>query len=110
MGGFESAISAQFFAFLGVLVTSLFAYWGLARKAKSDEKLKAMELEDFLNNKHQTAIDDVTQRVGVVEVRIDSEEVARKAADKREEAARKAADKRLNARLDKLVDSTGGEK
>ena len=110
MGGFDSAISAQFFAFLGVLVTSLFAYWGLARKAKSDEKLKAMELEDFLNNKHQTAIDDVTQRVGVVEVRIDSEEVARKAADKREEAARKAADKRLNARLDKLVDSTGGEK
>ena len=107
MGGLDSAISAQFFAFLGVLVTSLFAYWGLARKAKSDEKLKAMEHEDFLTVKHQNAIDSVTLRVDVVEVRIDSEEAARKVADKREETARKAADKRLNARLDKLVDSTG---
>ena len=109
MGGIDSAIYAQFFAFLGVLVTSLFAYWGLARKAKSDEKLKAMEREDFLNDKHQIAIDAVTVRVDTVEVRITNEEAERKAADQRETAARKAADKRIHQRLTKLANHTGGE-
>ena len=109
MGGFDSAISAQLFAFLGVLVTSLFAYWGLARKAKSDEKLKAMDREDFLNNKHQIAIDAVTLRVDTVEVRLTNEEAERKAADQREEAARKAADRRMHQRLTRLVNQNGGE-
>ena len=76
-------ISSQLFSFLGVLATAVFAFWGLNRKTRSDERQKALDREDRLTQQKDSQIESITIRVGAVEVRLTNEEEERRAGDAR---------------------------